>query len=70
MGEVIGYKGTADERLEAWATMQFLAKSVAWSKRTDPVVFRSSIEKEEQFLVDELSAYCGTPRTEVSVRYA
>jgi len=70
MGEVIGYKGTADERLEAWATMLFLKKSVDWSKRTDPVVFKSSIEKEQQFLADERSAYCQTPRAELSIRYA
>jgi hypothetical protein len=70
MGEVIGYKGTADERLEAWATMLFLKKSVDWSKRTDPEVFKSSIAKEQQFLADERSAYCQTPRVQYELRRA
>lgn len=70
MGEVIGYKGTADERLEAWATMLFLKKSVAWSKRSDPEVFKSSIQKEQQFLADERSAYCEIPRVKYELRRA
>lgn len=52
MGEVVGFKGTADDRLLSWMTMLMLRKTLAWAKTA-----KVNLPSEEDWLKTELDNY-------------
>lgn len=57
MTNVIGYKGTPDERLESWLTLLLLRKTIAWSKAENAVMFKPTIERETAWYNEEFRNY-------------
>lgn len=54
MGEVIGYKGTPEQRLLDWNTLLLIRSSMKFSQQTSNLW---CLDKERRWHKDELSKY-------------
>ena len=58
MGDIIGFKGSADDRLLAWITMVELRKSIKWAQaQPEAEFFTETIDMERNLYQKEFTNY-------------